>query len=260
METFGTRCVAGSGKTVTACRADPPCRSVVGPSAKSISRENTLAERLNPQERHARPRDWRRLSVRSGRNVPASVGPRSATSEHIGKLFVEADTTNLITNLCVEGSLFEQRVCARARQPVGGRPQPRPSHSRRCFHSRRWRPPASSSTIGKTPGKALDQPLEVVSAVPASSIPIETTHLMLCDCKTRCQRRQRADIRARLAFRRGVQLSAVHDAVDLDLYLLEAGYRIFFSSRWPRKTVALKDLSFGEDWGVNSRLRTNFSG
>jgi hypothetical protein len=45
----------------------------------------------------------------------------SATSGHIGKLFlVVADTTNLVTNLCVEGGLFERRVCARARQLVGG--------------------------------------------------------------------------------------------------------------------------------------------
>ena len=29
-------------------------------------------------------------------------------------------TTNLVTNLCVEGGLFERLVCARARPPVGG--------------------------------------------------------------------------------------------------------------------------------------------
>jgi len=45
----------------------------------------------------------------------------NATSGHISKLFlVEAHTTNLVTNLCVEGGLFERLVCARARPPVGG--------------------------------------------------------------------------------------------------------------------------------------------
>ena len=39
----------------------------------------------------------------------------------LAKLFlVVADTTNLITDLCVEGGLFERLVCARARPPVGG--------------------------------------------------------------------------------------------------------------------------------------------
>ena len=38
-----------------------------------------------------------------------------------GPLFrVEADTTNLVTFLCVEGGLFERLVCARTRPPVGG--------------------------------------------------------------------------------------------------------------------------------------------
>ena len=47
--------------------------------------------------------------------------PLGATSGHIGKLFlVEANTTNLVTNLCVEGGLFERLVCARARPPVSG--------------------------------------------------------------------------------------------------------------------------------------------
>jgi hypothetical protein len=62
-----------------------------------------------------------RFTPKSGHAQRQHRCPLSAISGHIGKLFlVEADTTNLVTNLCVEGGLFERLVCARARPPVGG--------------------------------------------------------------------------------------------------------------------------------------------
>ena len=61
------------------------------------------------------------LGVRSRPKPAQRECPLRAISGHIAKLFlVEADTTNLVTNLRIEGGLFERLVCARARPPVGG--------------------------------------------------------------------------------------------------------------------------------------------
>ena len=52
-----------------------------------------------------------RKEVKSGHHTALLECRFSATSGHIGELFhVEADTTNLVTNLCVEGGLFERLV------------------------------------------------------------------------------------------------------------------------------------------------------